>query len=454
MKVTATKDFGATTKKPLLPLVPEPTTISKKEDLATLDLLTDPTNVDSVKIKFAFKRLTGGGELPRQVIQWRANVERALNGLHDATGLTHYQLVQQFCNGTALATFNTHIVANVALERTIQVALQNEVIRNDDGTDADRAARLAVRLNELTTGADSVILSIRIEGIKIVARALNAVVNSLLPSKTLQRVKRYLRREARKPADMTVRAYFMHILRINNEEIPRLPPNFNATARLGVDELVDILLFGTPKSWQREMDRQGFDPLTCTPDQVVAFMEQIETSEDFDGDKKNTTTVSTKKGTGKKKAGTGNNNANSDGFYCIMHGKNTSHDTNDCTALKAHVKKTKTGTDANTQKGKGKNKTWKNKSEKETTDSKKELAALTKQVKDLSKKIDLNVIEPVKKRKVKWPTAEDEQDTVDLAAIDKELKDFNYGDLDKMDINEEADEKEDGEVEIDDEVSV
>ena len=27
---------------------------------------------------------------------------------------------------------------------------------------------------------------------------------------------------------------------------------------------MDILLFGTPKSWQKEMDRQGYDPLENT----------------------------------------------------------------------------------------------------------------------------------------------------------------------------------------------
>ena len=36
---------------------------------------------------------------------------------------------------------------------------------------------------------------------------------------------------------------------------------------------------------------------------------------------------------------------------------------------------------------------------------------------------------------------------MDLAALDAELKDFNYGDLDKMDINDkDDDDEEDGEV--------
>ena len=252
---------------------------------------------------------------------------------------------------------------------------------------------------------------------------------------------------------MKVKTYYMNILRMNNEEIPRLPPNFNNAQKIPNDELVDILLFGTPKSWQREMDRQGFDPLTHTAQQVIDFMERIEMTEDFDSDKK-TATVTKKNG--KKNTNSTNQSAEGGSKYCMMHGKNTTHDTSECKTLKAQIKKIKGDGDTPAKKGKGgKNKTWKNKSEKGTAESKKELAALTKQVKDLSKKLELHSVEkePVKKRKVKWPSAEEEKDEMDLAALDAELKDFSYGDLDKMDINDkDDDDQEDGEVS--DEVSV
>jgi len=77
----------------------------------------------------------------------------------------------------------------------------------------------------------------------------------------------------------------MHIIRINLQEILRLPPNFNDTESLSEDEIINILLFSAPKSWQRKMDRQGFDPLSSAPLDVVAFMECIEMSEDCNGDK-------------------------------------------------------------------------------------------------------------------------------------------------------------------------
>ena len=59
---------------------------------------------------------------------------------------------------------------------------------------------------------------------------------------------------------MKVRTYLQHMLRMNQEELPNLPPH-NTCQSLLTDELLDIILFGTPKSWQKEMERQGFDPM-------------------------------------------------------------------------------------------------------------------------------------------------------------------------------------------------
>jgi len=72
------------------------------------------------------------------------------------------------------------------------------------------------------------------------------------------------------------------------------------------------------------------------------------------------------------------------------------------------------------------------------------LAALIKKATEVIKQGELNAIEPVKKRKVKWPSKEEK-----LCALDAELKDFNYEDLNKMDLKGGSDEeKEDGELDI------
>jgi len=127
---------------------------------------------------------------------------------------------------------------------------------------------------------------IKAYGPDVVKDLLNEVVKTLLPNKTLQCVKRYLRREARKPVDMSVKQFIMHIYCINTEEIARCPPAFDQGQCLSDDEIIDIIFWGTPKSWQCKMDRQGFDQLAKTLTEVVEFMEHIKMSEDFDGNKK------------------------------------------------------------------------------------------------------------------------------------------------------------------------
>jgi len=142
-----------------------------------------------------------------------------------------------------------------------------------------------------------------------------------------------------------------------------LPPNFNTAQRLSDNEVVDILLFGTPTSWQCEMDCQGSDPLVHLPADVVAFMERTQMSEDFDGNKRTMKVVANK---GKKKSGYGKRNSDADGSkYCMLHSNNNTHDTLECKTLMAQAKKLKSN-NAN-QKGKSGNKSWKNKSKNKTT---------------------------------------------------------------------------------------
>jgi len=106
--------------------------------------------------------------------------------------------------------------------------------------------------------------------------------------------------------------------------------------------------------------------------------------------------------------------------------------------------KTVKGNNSANQKGKGGNKSWKNKAKDKTDDLKTELATLVKKATQLIKQGELKALEPVKKRKVKWHSEEEK-----LCALNAKLKDFNYEDLNKMDLKGESDEeKEDGELDI------
>jgi len=455
MKVSVPKDFGNTSKKPVLPLVPEPIKSIKKQDLTTVNIYHDP---GSTQVKFSLKGLDGDHETPREILEWRCNVDRALTGLDlNANGLSSYNMCKQFMQGSTLSSFIAK-AGTILVDKKAEAIVAAELAR-DNYPAATDAGHVIADFNALraavvtATTRDPLDHLNEAYGPDVVKDSLNEVLKNLLPNKTLQHVKRYLRREARKPIDMGVKQCIMHIYRINTKEIARCPPTFDHTQCWTPDEIIDILLFGTPKSWQREMDRQGFDPLAKTVTEVVEFMERIEMSEDFDGDRKVAAVM--KKGNNKTKSHNKGNLGADGSKYCMLHGNNNTHDTSECKTLMAQAKKLKGPNGAN-HKSKGGNKSWKNKAKDKTNDLKKELAALIKKATEVIKKGELNAIEPVKKRKVKWPSEEEE-----LCALDVELKDFNYEDLDKMDLNGEADEeKEDGELdvsmlyEISDEVTV
>ena len=197
---------------------------------------------------------------------------------------------------------------------------------------------------------------------------LGDVLSALMPAKVTAKVKRQMRREMRKPVDMKVRAYSQNLIRINMDDIPVLPP-FVPHQELSSDELLDILLHGTPRSWQNEMDRQGFDPITKGYFATIDFMENLEGLEQKQEvsspskDKKASTKSKDKSSDGTKKKTT---------HFCQLHGPNWTHDTSECRGIKNNEKK-----------GTYSNKTWTRKSEESTSKSKKDLAAfLAKSVKD------------------------------------------------------------------------
>jgi len=221
-----------------------------------------------------------------------------------------------------LSAYNSNVNHNGKAANTAAAQL---AVDNCQGADPNAVANLAQALTDVTNKTKDACLSDAGDGEHMVTSALNQLMTGLLPNKVLQRVKRYLRREARKPFDMNIKSYHMNITRINSEEIPKLTPKFDETQSLAEDKIVDILMCETPKSWQKEMDRQGFDPLGHAPMEVVAFMEWIKSCEEFDSDKKTTKVAASNKG--KKKSHNSNGSKGSD--QCVLHGNNNTHDTSE-----------------------------------------------------------------------------------------------------------------------------
>ena len=89
---------------------------------------------------------------------------------------------------------------------------------------------------------------------------LQRMMTCSLPRQALAKVKRALCRDMRKPSDMKVRQCCQPLTPVNNEEITGLPPAFDDTQKLSNEEMMDVILFGAPRTWQNEMGRQALTP--------------------------------------------------------------------------------------------------------------------------------------------------------------------------------------------------
>jgi len=194
MKVSVPKEFGNTNKKPVLPLVPEPIKSVKKEDLAAVNLHSDPTDHNSTQVKFSFKGLDGDHEMPREILEWRSTEERALTGLDlNANGLSSHIICKQFMRGSALSSFIAKAGA-ILVNKKADATVACELAR-DDCPPATDAGHIAADFNVLRAAVLTATTRGTLDylnenyGPEVVKDSLNEVVKNLLPNKTLQRVK-------------------------------------------------------------------------------------------------------------------------------------------------------------------------------------------------------------------------------------------------------------------------
>ena len=402
---------GKEDKSVILPLVPKAERDVPSEQKVTHTLRSAPSDANSPKYKVIIRVLIGDEDC-REILVWHRQALRVLNGLNVTTHAAAIPIVESLIRGTPLSLFR---------EGVQQAKATRLAERVDAADDADKAA--------IATAGPDHANNLNWEQ---VLDGMKHVVTQLLPRRVYARVKRYLRRECRKPREMKVRVYLQHMLRMNQEEIPNLPP-FEARQSLSTDELLDIILFGTPKSWQKEMERQGFDPMDNTVAQVIEFMERQEaTEEDFNDNNQKDSKPATKKGGNGKKKNSSSKPATKKNGYCLLHGDGN-HDTEDCFTLQKEAKRLKGEGGDSKPAAKSKNKTWSKKAEEAKEKAKGEYHAFVRKeiAKGVKKQIKKDLSAFTKKRKKDDSVSSDD----DLAAFD--LKDFNYEDMDNLKIDDD-----------------
>jgi len=359
-----------------------------------------------------YGRVLDGTESARVTIKWKPDVIRIVNGLGIANNDNKAKILRELLTGAARNAFNTGLAALLQAERERQAQVAADAAPDDAQAQIASAAVMAVDVND-----NRFYTNVVLEG------SVNAVIMHAVPKKALQQVKRYLRRDCRKPSGMKVRDYFTRITHINNEEIPHLPPHNGNLQRLGNDELADILLYGVPKSWVREMDRQGKDPDDMNVAEILLFLEQIELAEEFSPDgKKNQNNNNNKGKKGKpnnksnQKGGNNNSNDGSGDYYCMLHGANNTHGTDDCRTMKQQAKKMKnkhsSGGSSNSKDD------WKNKANNNKKKASKELNAVAKKAAQESAKAVVKELNAANKKRKSTDESDDDNS---VNALEKEL---------------------------------
>ena len=417
---------------PPLSLIPDETEAEDETTkTGTFKLLTDPADADSPKYSFTMA-FADGTQSIRFHIQWYKNVTTIFTGMNITTGPRQVDMVQRLCNGPILTTFSESIERQRAEARIARAeTARDRIVRNAGENDVDFQARKQAAyeavINAAVGPADNATTA-------WVQQALSEVIRQVCPYKSLEKQKRFMRRKMRKPGDMKVRTYVNHLHRLNFDEMPYLPPQ-GANQALPNDEIIDIVVFGLPKSWIKEMDRMDFDPFRSgNVRDLVEFCERLESAEDYSGDQ----VQQNKNSKGNKKQKSHSKSKGKDGEkWCDYHEVNT-HNTIDCEVLKK-LKASKQGGDGKKPPF-NKNKTWTRKSDDAKKEAKKELNALVKKV---SQKVTNKVKKDLKaKRKSDDTDKDDDSDNSlnlmdQMEAIDAELKKFDFseeGEVDEFEV--------------------
>ncbi len=299
---------------PLIPLVEDEAGRAKM----SFKLFTDPANEASPKVTFPMFILTGGESL-REHLVWRENLEKVISGLNLDTPTKKQNTILQLVRGASMTSFIKGQKTSVDTLWAVQREAAAQAVRgsgNAAGREARiEAARAAVPKPDLRE--DDVLAG------------LQHIIKDRSPYQVLETQKRFMRRNMRKPFELNMRTYVNHLTRINDRELPLLPP-FNLNQGLSDYELKDIIHNGLPNSWKNEMIRQGFDPLLRTMDELVLFCERQEATSSSAETRSATTP--------KPHVNRGPKHGTKPAKWCEYH-KSQSHNTTECKSFRGPPRK-------------------------------------------------------------------------------------------------------------------
>ena len=109
-------------------------------------------------------------------------------------------------------------------------------------------------------------------------KVIFALSKYVFPAKAVKLQRRAMTYQMRKPPTVTIREYVNRMVELNDylREFPNVDPDKHL---FDDSSLLAIIEYGLPNSWNKEMFRQGFDPIEHTIEEVVEMCERMEQAE-------------------------------------------------------------------------------------------------------------------------------------------------------------------------------
>jgi hypothetical protein len=270
-----------------------------KSKFAKVSLFSNPGNPDSEeKLTVEFPCFESG--TPKELLDWFENPDRVLKGQRITGGPARHAAARMFLRDEGLRAFNA-----AATEHGAETLVNFKLVSDD-------------------------------------------LKKHFFPLKSLVKQKRYMRRFIRKPRDLSCKEYQACLQTLNGYLVHF--PGANTDSKLDDFELMDILEFGIPTAWNREMVRMDFDP---SEKGLPAFMDLLERLEVID-------TIHDPSGPKRPKPDRKNGDASTTddrkmpapkgkrkNKHCKIH-KNNSHDTSECRGLDKFIRDNQKPEAANT----------------------------------------------------------------------------------------------------------
>jgi hypothetical protein len=176
----------------------------------------------------------------------------------------------------------------------------------------------------------------------IVKAGLNAVAETTFPHSALETQKLWMQHDMKKPKELSFRKTASAVGRLNNC-LP-LFPGGSELDKFSTTEIVELLKWSIPKTWRTKFDLDGYVPTNFGKERLIAECEAIErNSSKLDSKEKQPKTPVHKKNRGNIKHSRADTSKDGKSYYCTKHGKNPTHNTEQCYVVKNKAAKQANG---------------------------------------------------------------------------------------------------------------